>query len=86
MAETLKTKREIWREARAHRTECPDCGKIVTLRTLRWKHLCGERQLSRRMLDERAAAERLRQLEEIAIEAHEARVRQRNGGQTGGER
>ena len=39
MTEALKTKGEIWREMHAHRTECPDCGKFVTLRTLHWKHV-----------------------------------------------
>ena len=85
MTEALKTKGEIWREAHAHRTECPDCGKFVTLRTLRWKHVCGERVLPRRLLDERAARARLEQLEELAREAHGIRMKERNGS-AGGER
>ena len=78
MAETLRTKNEIWREAHAHRTECPACGRFVTLRTLRWKHVCGERVLPRRLLDERAARARLEQLEQLAREAHGIRMREIN--------
>ena len=86
MTEALRTKGEIWREAHAHRVECPDCSKIVTLRTLRWKHVCGERALPRRILDERAARERLEQLAQLAVEAHNTRMRERRNESAGGER
>ena len=76
----LRTKGEIWREAHAHRTECPDCGKIVTLRTLRWKHVCGERTPRRRLLDERAAQKRFEGLAQAAIHAHELRMKERENG------
>ena len=86
MTEALRTKGEIWREAHAHRTECPNCGKFVTLRTLRWKHVCGERAPRRPLLDERAARERLEQLSQLAVEAHEMRMKERENGAAGRKR
>ena len=84
MTEALRTKGEIWREAHAHRTECPNCGKFVTLRTLPWKHVCRERTPWRCLLDERAAQKRFEGLAQAAMQAHEMRMREReNNGATG---
>jgi hypothetical protein len=75
----LRTKGQIWRDAHASRTECPGCGKFLTLRTLRWKHVCGERTPRRRLLDESAARKRLEGLTLAAVRAHELRMREKNG-------
>ena len=75
----LRTKGQIWRDAHASRTECPGCGKYLTLRTLRWKHVCGERTPRRRLLDESAARKRLEGLTLAAVQAHELRMKERNG-------
>jgi len=82
----LRTKGEIWREAHAHRAECPNCGKFVTLRTLRWKHVCRERTPWRCLLDERAAQKRFELLAEVAVHAHAWRMRERENGAAGGKR
>ena len=79
----MRTRGEVWREAHAHRMECPDCGKFLTLRTLRWKHVCGERTMPRRMLDERSAKERFELLAEVAVHAHAWRMRDIENGATG---
>ena len=79
----MRTRGEVWREAHAHRMECPDCGKFLTLRTLRWKHVCRERTLPRCMLDARAAEERFEGLAQAARQAHEMRMRERENGATG---
>jgi hypothetical protein len=46
------TKQQVWKQAHAQRTECPDCHRFVTLRTLRWRHVCGRRSLQQRLLVE----------------------------------
>ena len=85
MTEELRTKGEVWREAHAQRTECPSCGKFVTLRTLRWKHVCRDRPSQRRrLLDSCAASLRLEGLLNLAVESFENRMREgrENGGAT----
>lgn len=84
MAEAPKSKQEIWKEAHAQRTQCPACGKCVTLRTLRWRHLCGNRSLPQRLLDANMAALRRQELEELALATFEVRAKERNGGPPGG--
>ena len=83
MTAALRTKGQVWREAHAHRTECPKCGKFVTLRTLRWKHVCRERTQRQCMLDESAAQKRFELLAEVAMHAHAGRMRDIENGTTG---
>ena len=75
------TKQQVWKQAHAQRTECPDCHRFVTLRTLRWRHVCGRRSLQQRLLDAQMAELRRQDLTQLALTAHEARKLQRNGGE-----
>lgn len=54
----VAAKADIWREVHRERVPCPRCGKVVTRRTLRWKHVCG---VGRRVLLESGRAEERRQ-------------------------
>ena len=81
MAEPLRSKQEIWRETHAQRVECPDCHRFVSLRTLRWRHVCGKRSLPQRLLDAQMAELRRQDLTQLALTAHEARKRRRSGGE-----
>jgi hypothetical protein len=67
------TKQQVWRRAHAERVECPDCHRFVTLRTLRWRHVCGRRTLQQRLLDAQAAELRRQGLVVKALTAHETR-------------
>ena len=33
-------KAEVWVQVHRQKVPCPGCGKVVTRRTLRWKHKC----------------------------------------------
>jgi hypothetical protein len=72
-AEAETTNRaQVWAEAQRLRTACPECGKHMSVRTLRWKHTCRDRtpRVRRpRMLDAEQAEERRRGLEELAAAA-----------------
>ena len=85
MTETLRTKQEVWKETHARRTQCPECGKWVTLRTLRWRHACGPRSLPQRLLDAAMAELRRQALEEVALASFKPRKQERNGGEAGGD-
>ena len=80
MTEPLLSKQEIWKETHAQRVECPDCHRFVSLRTLRWRHVCGRRSLPQRLLDAQMAELRRQDLTERAFTAHEKRKRKRSGG------
>ena len=67
------TKQQVWKQAHAQRTECPDCHRFVTLRTLRWRHVCGRRSLQQRLLDAQAAELHRQGLVVKALTAHETR-------------
>ena len=71
--EPLLTKQQVWKQAHAQRVECPDCHRFVTLRTLRWRHVCGRRSLQQRLLDAQAAELRRQGLVVKALTAHETR-------------
>ena len=62
------------------RTECPRCGKRLTVRTLRWKHLCKSVVLPRRLLDLERAAARREELGALALANLQMRLQQRNVG------
>jgi hypothetical protein len=70
-AET-KNRAEVWAEAQRARTVCPECGKHLSVRTLRWKHICRDRtprERRPRILNTEQAEERRRALEELAAAA-----------------
>ena len=71
--EPLLTKQQVWKQAHAQRVECPDCHRFVTLRTLRWRHVCGRRSLPQRLLDAQMAELCRQGLAVKALTAHEAR-------------
>ena len=79
MTEALRSKQEIWRGTHAQRVECPDCHRFVSLRTLRWRHVCGKRSLPQRLLDAQMAELRRQDLTQLALTAHEKRKRKRSG-------
>ena len=83
MTETLRTKQEVWKETHARRTQCPECGKWVTLRTLRWRHACGPRSLPQRLLDAAMAELRRPELAEGAPASFKPREEERNCGGAG---
>lgn len=72
--EPLLTKQQVWKQAHAQRVECPDCHRFVSLRTLRWRHVCGRRSLPQRLLDAQMAELRRQGLTVKALTAHEARM------------
>ena len=77
----MKSKAEIWREVHGARTACPRCGKSMTRRTLRWKHLRKDGKLPRRQLDPEQAEQRQLELERLILVRFDERLQQRNGGQ-----
>ena len=76
------TKPQIWAEVHANLTECPHCHKIVTVRTLRWRHKCQRKTQPQVLLDAELADRRRRELQQKVIDTLNARL-QGNGGQTG---
>ena len=36
----VASKAEVWMQVHRQKVPCPGCGKVVTRRTLRWKHKC----------------------------------------------
>jgi len=75
------TKPQIWAQVHANLTECPHCGKVVTVRTLRWRHKCHRRTIPQVLLDAERADLRRRELQQKVIDTLNARL-QGNGGQT----
>lgn len=64
------SKAEVWRAVHAERVSCPECGKSVTRRTLRWKHVCRRPAL----LPEQKVAERVEELERLTLEGLNRRL------------
>lgn len=64
------SKAEVWKAVHEERVACPVCGRSMTRRTLRWKHLCRRPAL----LPEQKAAARVEELERLAIEALNRRL------------
>ena len=75
----LKRKADVWAEVHAAKTVCPLCGKRLSFRSLRWKHICGRRSVVQVMLDADAAEQRRKDLERKAMESLSARLRERRG-------
>ena len=61
--ESTKTRPELWSDFHKTRTSCPVCHKSVTMRTLRWRHRCGQKARPTVELDAARAVERLEELE-----------------------
>ena len=77
MAVETKNRKEVWAEAQRARTACPECGKYISVRTLRWKHNCRDRTprvRQPRILNTEQAEERRRALEELAVAALRSRL------------
>ena len=75
----VKGRAELWLEIHARKTQCPECGKVMSVRTLRWKHCCKARQREKRVAvlsDEQAEARRL-ELEGMAMQSLHKRLRER---------
>ena len=75
------TKPQIWAEVHANLTECPHCGKVVTVRTLRWRHKCQRRSIPQVLLDAELADLRRRELQQKVLDTLNARL-QGNDRQT----
>ena len=78
------TKAELYKQVYAERVPCPGCQRLLTRRTLRWRHQCKTHKplseenaaLHRQLLVERAASKlvhRMAQLEQVPT-AGELRV------------
>ena len=57
-------KAEVWKQVHRQKVPCPGCGKVVTRRTLRWKHTC-KRAVA--VLSEAQVQERRQKLEQRVI-------------------
>ena len=79
----LKRKSEIWAEVHAAKTTCPTCGKKLSFRSLRWKHVCRQRGVTQVLLDTDLAEKRRAELQQKAMETLGARLRQRRGEPSG---
>ena len=40
MADSGQSRMQLWKQVHAQKGSCPACGKVVSMRTLRWKHKC----------------------------------------------
>jgi 5-methylcytosine-specific restriction endonuclease McrA len=60
--EMTKTKPEIWQEVHSALTECPYCHKRMSMRTLRWRHVCRRRATPQVLLDAELAEKRRQEL------------------------
>ena len=69
-----KSKPEIWEEVHSTRTECPHCHKYLTLRTLRWKHVCRRKTIPQILLDAELADLRRQELLRKAMDALNTRL------------
>ena len=75
------TKPQVWAEVHRNLIERPHCGKIVTVRTLRWRRKCQRRSIPQVLLDAELADLRRRELQQKVLDTLNARL-QGNGGQT----
>ena len=57
-------KADVWVQVHRQKVPCPGCGKVVTRRTLRWKHTC-KRAVA--VLSEAQARERRQNLEQRVL-------------------
>ena len=64
MTEPAVSKAEVWTRVHRQKVPCPGCGKVVTRRTLRWKHKCGRAVV---VLSGEQAEERRLQLEQQVL-------------------
>ena len=82
-ATMLQRKSDIWAEVHAAKTTCPTCGKKLSFRTLRWKHVCRRRGVTQVLLDADLAEKRRAELQQKAVETLRARLHQRQGEPSG---
>ena len=59
-AAAMVSKAEVWMQVHRQKVPCPQCAKVVTRRTLRWKHKCRRAVV---VLSDTQAEERRQQLE-----------------------
>ena len=71
----VKARAQVWAEAQASKTQCPVCGKTVSMRTLRWKHRCTRKPTRLPTLDAEQAEKRQLELKQLAELARRARLR-----------
>ena len=64
MAESEASRTQVWKQVHTQKVPCPACGKVVTMRTLRWKHKCGR---APSVLSAAQAQERRAQLEQRVL-------------------
>ena len=60
----VASKAEVWMQVHRQKVPCPGCGKVVTRRTLRWKHKC-RRAVA--VLSDAQAQERRQHLEQRVL-------------------
>ena len=65
---------EVWKDVHSHRTPRPSCGRVMTLRTLRWRHTC--RRPATFSSDE--VGSRVDELTERALRAFQERAARRD--------
>jgi hypothetical protein len=70
-------KRDLWEETHRANTQCPHCNRKMTVRNLRWKHTCRRAKEPQVITDAEVAEKRRRDLEQKALDALNARLRQR---------
>ena len=63
-AAAMASKAEVWMQVHRQKVPCPRCGKVVTRRTLRWKHKCRRAVV---VLSDAQAEERRLQLEQRVL-------------------
>ena len=65
MAESTEASRtQVWKQVHTQKVPCPACGKVVSMRTLRWKHKC---RRAASVLSAAQAQERRSQLEQRVL-------------------
>ena len=69
-------KRALWDETLRAKTHCPHCNRKMSVRTLRWKHICRRRGEPQVITDAAVAEKRRRELEQKALDALNERLRQ----------
>ena len=70
-------KRDLWEETHKATAQCPHCQRSMSVRYLRWKHTCRRPKEPQVIADAEQAEKRRRDLEQLALDTLNERLRRR---------
>ena len=76
-APAMVLKKDLWEETHKATAQCPHCQRSMSIRYLRWKHICRRPKEPQVIADAEQAEKRRRDLEQLALDTLNKRLRRR---------